>query len=89
VDIVANEPKGGAGVAAYNRLKQIGFAEEVKEPAAPTPTTQADQAAPTSVPAAKRDGSTGTPRERANGKAVKSLADRKPGTATVTTIMLH
>jgi hypothetical protein len=89
VDIVANEPKGSAGVAAYNRLKEIGFAEEAKELGSPVPTTQADPLAPTSAPVTRRDGSISTPKERANGRAVKSLADRKPGTTTATTIMLH
>jgi hypothetical protein len=31
VDIVANEPKGSAGVAAYKRLKEMGFSEDVSE----------------------------------------------------------
>jgi hypothetical protein len=35
VDIVANEPKGSAGVAAYQRLKDLGFSEAVAD----TPVT--------------------------------------------------
>jgi len=31
VDIVSNEPKGTAGVAAYKRLKELGFSEDVPE----------------------------------------------------------
>ena len=38
VEIVVNEPKGSAGVAAYAKLKEIGFAEDVPE-AAVTQTT--------------------------------------------------
>jgi hypothetical protein len=31
VEIVSNEPKGSAGVAAYKRLKELGFSEDVPE----------------------------------------------------------
>ncbi len=45
VEIVVNEPKGSAGVAAYAKLKEVGFAEDVPE-AALTQTTPAPAAVP-------------------------------------------
>jgi hypothetical protein len=47
VDIVVNEPKGSAGIAAYNRLKEIGFSEAV--PDAVVPAVSATPAPVTTV----------------------------------------
>lgn len=48
VDIVANEPKGSAGVAAYQRLKDLGFAETAAD-IPPTANAPVDANAGSSV----------------------------------------
>jgi hypothetical protein len=49
VDIVSNEPKGSAGIAAYNRLKEIGFSVEPPPDAPPVSSTPPVKAPPPSA----------------------------------------
>jgi hypothetical protein len=46
VDIVVNEPKGSAGVAAYNRLKEIGFSDAAADINVPISVGTPSQSAP-------------------------------------------
>jgi len=50
VDIVVNEPKGSAGVAAYNRLKEIGFSEALPDNIAPPTVSGSPPPAPAGLP---------------------------------------
>jgi hypothetical protein len=80
VDIVANEPKGSAGVAAYSRLKEIGFSEAAPEIVA-SPSSQAslpDQSAVMSVKA------------EPVAKPIKAVPVKRPiPTAAAKTVRVH
>lgn len=72
VDIVVNEPKGSAGIAAYNRLKEIGFSEAVPDVAVP---------AVSATPAAEQTTVVSSVKAQTVPKTVRTQAAKRPAPA--------
>jgi len=87
VDIVVNEPKGSAGVAAYNRLKEIGFSDSVPDnivpavtqaPPAPAAAGEQTTTVVSSVKAQAIPKAQAVPKAQAPKAAARPAPPRKP-----------
>jgi hypothetical protein len=82
VDIVSNEPKGSAGVAAYNRLKEIGFSVEPPQDAAPSVSSTPPVKAPPSSAGPVMGHTLAVSATRVPAKPIQIQSNRKAVPAT-------